>query len=206
MRFSVEQFEGCGTVAAMATEPDDFELVERIRRGESAAFEPLVRRYERYVFAIVHRHVPAQAVEEVAHDVFIRAYQSLDSFQQRSPFKFWLATIAVRRCCEFWRTRRFREVSVSELTAEGREWCATALDKAAIDGFTNETNVKAAQEVLAWALQDLAPEDRTLITLLHLEERSVKEIAALLGWSAAKVKVRAFRARQQLRRKIDSLD
>ncbi len=198
--------KGCGTLTTMTADSEDKDTLSKIANGNTGAFEEIISKYQRYVFAIVSKHVPRAHVTEVAHDVFVKAYQSLPSYQAKAPFKFWLATIAVRGSCDFWRKRKTRELPFSELSVEGKDWCTRALEDAAKANFTQETSAKSASEVLEWALQDLMPEDRIIVTMLHIEELPVKEIAQLLNWTVAKVKVRAFRARQILKRRIESLE
>ena len=70
-------------------------VIKNIRNGNVDAFEILIRTYQRYVFKIVNRHVPASDVQETAHQTFISAYRSLESFRGNTEFRSWLATIAV---------------------------------------------------------------------------------------------------------------
>jgi RNA polymerase sigma-70 factor (ECF subfamily) len=179
----------------------DAEIVDLVRGGEVDAFETLVERYENRVFGIVARHVPRDDAEEVAHEAFVRAYLSLSSFAGTGDFAGWLSRIASRACSDYWRERyRRRERSDSALGDEERRWMDEAAAGRSIALLEREESVRHASELLERALARLSPEDRMVIEIVHIEERPVKEAAAALGWSAANVKVRAFRARRRLRR------
>ncbi|MEI7903110.1 MAG: sigma factor, partial [bacterium] len=84
----------------------DAELIARVRAGEVNAFEPLITRHRQQVLAIAARHVPAAEVAATAQDVFVRAFLSLKSYRAERPFGHWLARIAVRTCCDFWRQQK----------------------------------------------------------------------------------------------------
>ncbi len=92
---------------------DDIDIIRRILEGEVDVFEKIISEYNGLVFKILSRHLPYQELEETAQEVFVRAYQSLPSFKNKSSFKFWLSSIAVRVCYNFWRKKyRNREVFV----------------------------------------------------------------------------------------------
>jgi len=102
--------------------PEDRDLLRRIRRGETDRYADLISRYQRHVVRIVGRRVPADHVEEVVHDVFVRAYYGLEQFSDLVSFDHWLAGIAVRTCYDFWRARKRDELPVSALTDEHQRW------------------------------------------------------------------------------------
>jgi len=85
--------------------PEDRDLLRRIRRGETDRYADLISRYQSHVVRIVGRRVPADHVEEIVHDVFVRAYYGLEQFSDLVSFDHWLAGIAVRTCYDFWRAR-----------------------------------------------------------------------------------------------------
>jgi RNA polymerase sigma-70 factor, ECF subfamily len=93
--------------------PTDNEIIQHVLSGQSRAFEILLERYAPVVFGIVGRHVPQAQVEDVAQEVFIRAYRSLSSYTGQSQFNRWLSKIAVRSCCDYWRSHRAREIPES---------------------------------------------------------------------------------------------
>jgi RNA polymerase sigma-70 factor (ECF subfamily) len=179
--------------------PDDGDLLGRISRGETDRFAELISRYQRHVIRIVGRRVPADRIEEIVHDVFVRAYFGLAQFSHSVSFDHWLAGIAVRTCYDFWRARKREEVPVSALTDEHHRWIEQVLATQSDDQFRDQVRRREAEEILEWAFAQLSPENRAVVTLVHLEGHSVRDAARLLGWSIVNVKVRAHRARQALR-------
>ena len=182
------------------SKPSDAEIVRRVIEGDINAFESLLVRYKGHVLEVVKKHVPYNEVEETAHDVFVRAYLSLPTFEKRSSFKQWLSTIAVRACHDFWRKRyRSREVPMSSLAEEHQEWLEKVVSNRSGQSFDDRNSQKKARELLDWALDRLSPGDRMVLELVYLEGLSGREAADLLGWSVANVKVRSLRARRKLR-------
>lgn len=179
---------------------DDLEVIHRVLHGEIDLFAELIARYQQHVARIVNRHVPPDRVAEVAHDVFVRAYSGLSGFSGQAPFEHWLSSIAVRTCYQFWRTIRREELPVSALTTEHQQWLERVLAAESDDRFREQTRRREAAELLQWALNHLSAENRLVLTLVYLEGYSAREAASLLEWSVAKVKVRAHRARQVLRK------
>jgi RNA polymerase sigma-70 factor, ECF subfamily len=184
----------------------DLEIIQRVVKGDIQAFEVLVQRYRSLVFGVVARHVPRGSIEDVAQEVLVRTYQSLPGFSARSSFRRWLTTIAVRSCCDFWRNReRHPEVPLSTLTEEHQAWLDEALAPQSREVFREQIERAEAKEILDYALERIAAEDRMVLSLVHLEGLPVKEAAELLGWSVIKTKVKAHRARREMRRIIVKL-
>ena len=178
---------------------DDEEVVARVLEGNVNAFETLLHRHSDLVARIVKRHVPPQDAEEVAQDVFVRVYESLPSFKGKSIFRRWLSSIAVRTCYDYWRKAyRCREVVMTQLTEKHQEWLEEAVSRESEETRREADARKEAQDLLNWALAKMSPEDRMVLELIHLEGLSVKEVAELLGWSPANIKVRSFRARKKM--------
>lgn len=194
---------------AMATEsgaPTDGELVRRVVAGETDAFAGLVRRHGPLVQRTVHRHVPRDRAEDLVQETFVRAFQSLGNFEPDSKFPEWLTTIAVRTCYDFWRGHyRNRESPESSLSEQHRDWAERVTAAESQERFDQETRRAEAHEVLAYALERLTPEDRMVVTLVHLEGLSIEEAARQLNWTAVNVKVRAHRARRRMRQTLEAL-
>jgi RNA polymerase sigma-70 factor (ECF subfamily) len=180
--------------------PEDSHIIERVLQGDVDCFAELITRYQHQVTRIVNRHVPSDRVEEVTHDVFVRAYTGLAGYSAVVPFEHWLAGIAVRACYDFWRAAKREPPPVSSLTDQHDAWVGRILSADSDAQFQKETARLEAREILRWALNRLSPENRMVLTLVYLEGYSVREAAELLGWSVVNVKVRAHRARQTLRR------
>ena len=199
---------GCRVVASGSGLPEE-EVIRRVVAGEVDLFEELLLRYREHVGRIVAGHVPREMVEDVAHDVFVRAYTSLPTYSFRTPFSHWLSTIAVRSCYDVWRSVSARkEVSLSgpsEAVEEQQEWTEHLLAAESRDRFDTMVRQRDATNLLQRALAQLSPENRMVVDLVHLEGHSVREAAELLGWTVVNVKVRAHRARQQLRKILNTL-
>jgi RNA polymerase sigma-70 factor (ECF subfamily) len=184
----------------------DSDLVRQVVEGDTDAFAGLVRRHGALVQRTVHRHVPRDRAEDLVQDTFIRAFQSLGNFEPGSKFPEWLTTIAVRTCYDYWRGHyRNRESPESSLTEQHRDWAERVTAALSQERFDQEVRRGEAKEVLAYALDRLSPEDRFVVTLVHLEGLSIEEAARQLGWTAVNVKVRAHRARRRMRQELEAM-
>jgi RNA polymerase sigma-70 factor (ECF subfamily) len=184
-------------------EPADADLIAAVLRGDPASFEPLVRKYSPRIFGMARRYARREdEIEDVVQEIWLKAYQRLGTFRGEAPFEHWLMRLAVRTCYDFLRGhRRNRESSFTELTDDESEWLERFLTAPEAAPETAE----AAHQLIARILEELSPDARLVITLLEIEDRSVKEVAELTGWSEALVKVRAFRARAKMKRILANL-
>jgi RNA polymerase sigma-70 factor (ECF subfamily) len=184
-------------------EPSDGEVVAAVLGGDTASFEHLVRRYSPRVFATARRYARRESeVEDIAQEVWSKAFLKLRSFRGEAPFEHWLMRMAVRICYDFLRNhQRNRETAFSELSDTESEW----LDRFAAEPENTSEQADAARQLVQRVLEQLSPAARLIITLLEIEDKTVKEIAALTGWSVPLVKVRAFRARAEMRKQIAKL-
>ncbi len=184
-------------------EPTDAELIAAVLDGDTASFEPLIRKYQPRVFATARRYARRESeVEDIVQEVFIKAFQKLNGFRGEAPFEHWLMRLAVRTCYDFLRShQRNRETAFSELTEPEADW----LERFVVQPDAAGENADAARQLVDKILSRLPPAARMVITLLEIERRPVKEIAALTGWSVPLVKVRAFRARGEMRKILKSI-
>ena len=184
-------------------EPTDTELISAVLKGDVNSFEPLARRYQPRIFATARRYARRESeVEDIVQEVFIKAFQRLETFRGDAPFEHWLMRLTVRICIDFLRGhQRNRELTFTELSPEEGDWLERV--KAGPDDVRDDA--EAAKKLIQRVLEQLSPEARMVITLLEIEEKSVKEIAELTGWSTALVKVRAFRARAQMRKLLKTI-
>ena len=184
------------------TEATDESLVEAIRAGDEAAFEQIFERHRRRIARMIGRFFNRpERVEEVLQDVFTKVYFALGAYSpDRGPsFGSWLSRVAINSCYdELRRARRRPESSISDITADEVVWLNTQLKSQSVsrDAEASVISRDLANKLLA----RLSADDRLVLTLLDAEELSVAEIAGLMGWKVSKVKVRAHRARQSLRR------
>ena len=179
-------------------ERTEAELIAAVLKGDSASFEPLVVKYSPRVFATARRYARRDSeVEDIAQEVWLKAFDKLKSFRSEAPFEHWLMRMTVRVCYDFLRGhQRNREASFSEISEPEEDW----LDRFVADPSTALEDADAAKLLIDRVLDKLSPQARLVITMLEIEDRSVKEIAKITGWSVALVKVRAFRARGEMRK------
>src|SRR5256885_7037065 len=179
-------------------EPSEAELIAAVLAGDAASFEPLVARYSPRVFATARRYARRESeVEDIVQEVWMKAFQKLGTFRGEAPFEHWLMRLAVRTCFDALRVhRRNRETTFTELTEPETEW----LDRFGTEPDQASEHAEAARELVQRLLEQLSPAARLVITMLEIEEKSVKDISQLTGWSVSLVKVRAFRARAEIRK------
>jgi RNA polymerase sigma-70 factor (ECF subfamily) len=183
------------------------ELVSRARDGDETAFEEIVRRYSPRVFQIASRFFRNRGVvEEMAQEVFLKAFTELSSFEGRGSFEGWLSRIATNRCLNELRSAKRRpESPVADLTEEQSGWLDDQLSGASAARHREKEESLVAADLAEKVLETLSPDDRVALTLLDGEELSVKEVAEMTGWSQSKVKVQAFRARRRMRKAVEEL-
>jgi RNA polymerase sigma-70 factor, ECF subfamily len=179
-------------------QPTDAELIAKVLKGDVASFEPLVKKYLPRIFATARRYARRESeIEDIVQEVWLKAFQKLGSFRGEAPFEHWLMRLAVRTCYDFLRGhQRNRETTFSELSEPESDW----LDRFVADPSSTPENADAARQLVQRLMEQLSPPARLVIQLLEIEERSVKEISKLTGWSVPLVKVRAFRARAEMRK------
>ena len=179
-------------------ERSEAELIAAVLAGDAASFEPLVAKYSPRVFATARRYARRESeIEDIAQEVWLKAFHKLKSFRSEAPFEHWLMRMAVRTCYDFLRGhQRNRESSFSEISEPEEDW----LERFVADPNTAAEDADAAKQLINRVLEKLSPSSRLVITLLEIEDRSVKEIAKITGWSLPLVKVRAFRARAEMRK------
>jgi RNA polymerase sigma-70 factor (ECF subfamily) len=174
------------------------ETIAAVRRGDTSRFEELVRQHSPRVFATARRYARRESeVEDIVQEVWLKAFQKLESYRGDAPFEHWLMRMTVRTCYDFLRAhQRNREATFTDLTEPENDW----LERFAAAPESASEHADAARQLVERLLAQLSPAARLVITLLEIEDRSVKEIAQLTGWSVPLVKVRAFRARAEMRR------
>jgi RNA polymerase sigma-70 factor (ECF subfamily) len=179
-------------------EKTESELIAAVLKGDAASFEPLVQKYSPRIFATARRYARRESeVEDIAQEVWLKAFSKLKSFRGEAPFEHWLMRMAVRTCYDFLRGhQRNRESPFSDLSEPENDW----LERFVAAPESASENADAAKLLIERVLEKLSPQARLVITLLEIEDRSVKEIAQLTGWSVPLVKVRAFRARAEMRK------
>jgi RNA polymerase sigma-70 factor, ECF subfamily len=182
------------------------EAVRRVLDGDIDAFSAVVHAYQNLVAADLARRLPPSDVQEVAQDAFVRAFRALPAFRGEAPVRIWLLRIARHAAMDFWRKKyRRRDRLFSELD-DAAMVHMESLRQEEIAGQRSDAEARdMAREWLEAAMRRLSPDDRAVITLVELEERSMQEAARMLGCGLSAVKVRAFRARKRLKAILNDL-
>ena len=178
----------------------DASAVAAVLGGDIDRFQEVVVRYQPRMFAMARRYARREdEVEDVVQEIFVRSFNRLHSWRNDAPFEHWLMRIGVRVCYDFLRGhKRNKETVLSDLTDDETRW----LERAEGPGQTHDgvMGAEAAKSIVARLLAQMSPANQMVINLLEIEDKSVKEVAALTGWSEALVKVRAFRARNEMKK------
>jgi len=182
----------------MSTGLGDNEIISRVLKGEQNAYAELVNRYQAYVFTLVLRMIKSREdAEEVAQDVFIKAYRSLADFRGESKFSTWLYTIANTTSITFLRKKK---LDVHSLDNEKVFEVADSKDS----GFrANLVEQKSRVNMVNEAIALLSPDDAEIITLFYKAEQNLEEISKILRLETNTVKVRLHRARTRLKEKME---
>ena len=170
----------------------DHDLARKAQGGDLAAFEELVRSYQRSLFAYLYRMCRnSSEAEEMAQAAFVRAWKGLSGFRHQSSFKTWLYRIATNLCIN----RRTRTRPTCELPEN-----LVAPQRQEPDAVYAQ---QRREEVVRAALDRLPPDQRAALTLATYEDMSYKEIAAAIGKSERAVDSLLFRARRNIRKLLE---
>jgi RNA polymerase sigma factor (sigma-70 family) len=186
----------------------DFNIADclaRVRKQDQDAARSLVEYLYPMVIRIVRGNLPRRAAEEdLAQDIFVNMFEKLDQFQGEVPLEHWVSRIAVNRCLNAIRSQKVRpEWRMADLSKEQE-----AALEAATTGTAEEphpAHVMGAKELVEKLLEILSPQDRLVIRMLEMEDRSVREVREATGWSVTNIRVRAFRARRKLNKHFGEL-
>ena len=177
----------------------EVECIRRVQQGESEAFGLLVERYQQRIFSVVFHLVRRRdEVEDLAQEIFFKAFRAIRSYNFQSSFATWVSRIAVNHCYDYLRKVRSSRLSYySEMPEES----ARALERKAesLPPHGLDHGEKITLRDFVGRLLERAPEDdRLILTLKELEDYSVEEIADLLKLKTSTVKVRLHRARKRM--------
>src|SRR5687767_3484614 len=183
----------------MSTGLSDTEIISRVLQGDKNAYADLVDRYQNYVFTLALRFTKnREDAEEVAQDIFIKAYRGLADFRGNSKFSTWLYTIVNNTCITFLRKKRLVTHSLDNENVFG---LAVNQDSGL---SANQVEQKSKIAMVSKAIALLGPDDAEVITLFYKAEQSLEEIARILGVEANTAKVRLHRARTRLKEKMET--
>lgn len=177
---------------------DERAMVRQAQKGDKAAFETLVHRHQHRVFAVARGILKRQEdVEDVAQQVFVKAYFSLKRFDQRAAFSTWLYKITVNECWDLLRKQKARPLVYESDFSEEQSRQYTDTERETTKG-PDTSDRMAMRERLESMLGQLDKRDRAMLILKEVEGFSVEEIADSMGLNANTVKVRLFRARRRI--------
>src|SRR5213083_1660324 len=176
-------------------------LVYAALQHDDEAARALVRQLYPLVAKIIRAHRPPRTDEEdLCQMIFIKVFQKLSQFSGKVPLEHWVSRIAVNTCLNQIESEKVRpELRLADLSDEERavvEALAVSSDELAPD------HRFASRQLVEHLLRALKPVERLAIDLLYLQGRSIEEIRRITGWSAALIKVRAFRARQKMKQQL----
>lgn len=183
-------------------QPDDLSLVHRAQGGDEAAYDELVRRYQRQIYGVIyHMTSHHEDANDLTQEAFVKAWQALKSFKGDSSFFTWLYRIAVNRTLNHLKQRNYRNskhaMSLNDLDVEAEhhpDLVALVSDKTPRRAMALEE----LKEKLNAAMQRLSENHRIVVTLHDIQGLPHDEIAKILGCNTATVRTRLFYARQQL--------
>ena len=183
----------------MSTGLNDNEIISKVLSGDHQAYAGLVNRYQSYVFTLTLRMVKSREdAEEVAQDVFIKAYKYLADFKGASKFTTWLYTIVNNTCISFLRKKK---LDIHSLDNEKVFEVADSQDSGMrADMIEQKSKLAMVNEAIAL----LNPDDAQIITLFYKAEQSLEETAQILGIETNAAKVRLYRARTRLKEKMET--
>jgi RNA polymerase sigma-70 factor (ECF subfamily) len=192
-------FDTSRATRKVETEIPESEWVARAVKGDEDAFVHLAASYRPRLWATASRFARSRPeLEDLVQDLLLKLWRGLPGYRSAAPFEHWVMTVAVRGCYDFLRSNRRRRESETLVDPTDRREDRDPGDERA-------RSRREAWETVSLLLDRLEPKDRLVITLLDLEERGVRETAALIGWSESNVKVRAHRARKKMREFLSEL-
>ncbi len=178
----------------------DIELIDAVLDGDQLAYADLVRRHQRYVFTLALRFTRSREdAEEVAQDVFVKVFRSLNNYQRSGRFTTWLYTIVYHTAMSHLRKKRLNTNSMDD------EETMIQLESECADAGDSSVEQKSRTFYVNKAISMLSSDDATIITLFYQGEQSLEEIARVMGMEANNIKVKLHRARHRLREKLEYL-
>ena len=188
--------------AGQVRQEADRELVQRAQQGDKVAFEGLVRKHQGRVFAVAGGILHSREdVEDIAQQVFLKAYFSIKRFDQRAAFSTWLYKITVNECWDLLRKRKVRPLMYEAELNEEQAHAYQSKEEGGEHALDVSQQLEAREQVEQW-LQCLEEKDRTMLVLKEVQGFTVEEIAEIMGLNGNTVKVRLFRARQRVAERI----
>lgn len=177
----------------------ELEWIRQAQRGDREAFGRVVERHQRRIFSLVfHLLHRREVVEDMAQEIFLKAYLAIGKFNFESSFATWVGRIAVNHCYDYLRRERSSKIKYfSEMSEEASQRIEESAQSESGAGPDVEKQTWMKETVGA-LLERAAPDDRTILVLKEMEEFTVEEIAQIMKLTEAAVKVRLHRARKRM--------
>jgi RNA polymerase sigma-70 factor, ECF subfamily len=181
----------------------EFELIQKAQVGDGAAFNQVVVAYRKRILGTIARLIGRpEDVEDVAQEVFLRLYYSLDQLRTPEVFEPWLYRLTVNASYDYLRKQRRRnEARMSDLS-EQQVMMADAAAGGRVSGEANRQ--KQVKDLVDSLLGSVSEQDRILLTLKEVEGLSLRELEKIYGVNENALKVRLFRARQRVLNAYDA--
>lgn len=179
------------------------EIIEQAREGQAEAFNKIVLAYRRRVLATISRLIGRpEDVEDVAQEVFVRLYHSLDQLRTAEVFDAWLYRLAMNAAYDYLRRHRRRgELRMADMS---EQQVAAADSEASGKAHSDEHHKAKVRDFMEAVFQGVSDKDRLLLTMKEVEGLSLKELEQIYGVSENVLKVRLFRARQRVLRAFNA--
>lgn len=182
----------------MAENELDQELVRRVQRGDSTAFDALVRKYQHRIIGLIGRYIPDWSeCQDVAQETFLRAYRALDNFRGDAQFYTWLHRIAVNTAKNYLVAQK-RRPPTDDIDAGDAEQFDTGIRLRNNDTPEHELLRQEIERTVVRVVEALPEELRSAISLREVDGLSYDEIASRMGCPIGTVRSRIFRAREAI--------
>lgn len=194
-------------IPASPLDPPDTVLVGRAQKGDVHAYEELVRRHHKRIYALVYNMTSnKEDTEDLVQDVFIKGFSALPHFKGQSSFYTWIYRIAINRVINFVKKRKRRAtLSLNDIDSGVEREVDMLLSSQQSSAPRRETNLNELQERLNASLQKLSEKHRTVVVMHDIQGIPHDTIAETLGVSAGTVRSRLFYARQLLQNELSDL-
>ena len=185
----------------------DAQLVKATLEGDPHAFEEIVGRYQRLVFNIIYHYGGRRdEVEDLAQEVFLKVFRSLDTFDAKRPLKSWISRITANTCLdEIRRAPRHKFRLFTDLGRDEENRIEYFYDRFSQNSALSERDVQELFELLERLMERLSKKDKMAFVLRELEGLSYPEIAQTLGTTELAARIRVSRSKKRLQKDLEQV-
>jgi RNA polymerase sigma-70 factor (ECF subfamily) len=185
----------------------DEALVKATLGGDSQAFEEIVKRYQRLVFNIIYHYVGARdVVEDLAQEVFLKVFRSLDTFDMRGSLKAWVSRITANTCLdELRRNRKQKVVTFTDLGSDDENRIEDFFDQFTSQGILTENDVSELFVLLETLMGRLNDKDKMAFVLRELEGLSYSDVAQAMKTTEVAIRIRISRSKKKLQKDLEDI-